>query len=125
MATVKDLRSKMRTLNSKNGRKDAYLCPDQRHHHPPSSLNVNLDLLLTALQRTTLPGRTMFDEQGVIVVIALVEVKALLTLHEPLFRQRDDRPERQRRRNNISISLHGEIVEWETRRGIGAGERGR
>ncbi len=78
---------------------------------------------MTTLYWTTFHTQTRFKEQGIIVVIALVEVEELLSLHEPLFRQRHDFPGRRR---NIPIDLlHEEIIKWETWRGSGAGERGR
>ncbi len=87
----------------------------QHHQDLSSTMNINLNPFMTALHRTTLPSHTLFEEQRVIVVgIAIVEVQALLSLHEPLFHQRDEVPQR-RRMNNIAIDLlHEEIVKWET-----------
>ncbi|PBK62048.1 hypothetical protein ARMSODRAFT_981034 [Armillaria solidipes] len=61
-----------------------------------------------------MPARTRFEKQRVVVVIAVIEVETLFFLHEPLLRQRDDFPRRQRRNNIMSDLLHEEIVEWET-----------
>ncbi len=116
----------MRTLYSKGRGKDDYLTQHQRHYHLSSTVNFNLDLFMTALHRTTLPARIRLIEEGIVIVIfAIVEVEALLCLHEPLLRQRENFP-RKRRWRNIAIDLlHEEIVEWETWCGPGAGERGR
>ncbi len=95
----------------------------QRHHHLSSALNINVDLFLTTLHRTTMPTRARFKEQGVVVVAAVVEVETLFYLHEPLLCQRDDFPRRLRGRNNIASDLlHEEIIELETWCGPGAGE---
>ncbi len=69
---------------------------------------------MSMLDRTTLPARTRFEKQEV-VVIAIIEVETLFSLHEPLLRQRDNFLRRQRRRDNIAIDLlQEEFVEWET-----------
>ncbi len=93
--------------------------------HVSSTVNVNVDLFAAKLNQTTLLSRNQFQEHGV-VVVAVFEVKALLSLLEPLLRRRQDFPRRWRRSNNIAINiLHGVIIKLETRRGLGAGKRGR
>ncbi len=103
----------MRIWNSKNGGKDTYLIATPAPS--PSSLHLERQphyLFMTTLYWTAFHSQTRFKEQAIIVVIALVEVEAVLSLHEPLLRQRDDFP--RRRRRNIPIDLlHEEIIEWE------------
>ncbi len=73
----------MRTLYSKGRGKEAHLTLHQRRYHLSSTVNFSFHLFLTALYRITLPARTLFIEQGiVIVIVAIVEVEALLCLHE-------------------------------------------
>ncbi len=62
-------------------------------------MDVNLYLFLATLHLTTLPSQTQIKEQEVIVIVTVAEDEALLSLHEPLLRQRDDFLWRQRRKN--------------------------
>ncbi len=114
MVTAGYLGRKSRSLSSENRGKDAYLTTTRAPSPSFQHLEVNLDLFMTTLHRATLIHRTGFKEQGIVVVVALVEVETLVCLHEPLFRQRHDFPRRRRRRHNIAIDLlHEEIAEWE------------
>ncbi len=67
--------------------------------HVSSTMDVNLYLFPATLHLTTLPSRTQIKEQEVVVIVAVAEDEALLSLHELLLRQGDDVLWRRRRKN--------------------------
>lgn len=61
----------------------------KRHYHLSGAFNVNLDLLVASLHRTTLPSWTWFIETFV-VTATVIENEALLSHCGPLVLQRND-----------------------------------
>ncbi|KAK0471441.1 hypothetical protein IW261DRAFT_1425082 [Armillaria novae-zelandiae] len=94
-----------------------------------TSFLIHLDIVIfiyTKEMRTSNgenSDKTRTLEKRRVVVVAVIEIEALLSLYESLFCQRNNFPRKQRR-DNITINLlHEVVIKRETQREAGAGKK--